>query len=44
MKCTTCSSEYRITLIQGKPYCFQCEADASMERYGIVRPIKERSA
>jgi hypothetical protein len=44
MKCFTCGSEYRITLIKGKPYCFQCEADASLVAFGLVRPIKERTS
>ena len=44
MKCYTCNSEFRITFIQGKPYCFRCEADASLQAYGVVRRIKERTA
>jgi hypothetical protein len=44
MKCFTCGSELRLTIVKGKTYCFRCEADASMEQYGIVRTIKERTA
>jgi hypothetical protein len=44
MKCYLCGSEFRITFIQGKPYCFKCEADASLEAYGLVRQVKERTA
>jgi hypothetical protein len=44
MKCFTCGSELRLTVVQGKTYCFRCEADASMAQYGLVRPIKERTA
>ena len=44
MKCYTCGSELRLTMIKGKTYCFRCEVDASMEQYGIVRQTKERSA
>jgi hypothetical protein len=44
MKCFTCGSELRLTVINGKTYCFRCEADASMEQYGIIRPIKGRTA
>ena len=44
MKCFNCGSEFRITFIQGKPYCFKCEADASLQAYGVVRQIKERTA
>jgi hypothetical protein len=35
MKCYTCGSEYRITMVKGKAYCFQCEVDVSMEQYRI---------
>ena len=44
MKCYTCGSEYRITLVKGKPYCFACEADVSMVQYGIVRQFEKRTA
>jgi len=44
MKCYTCGSEFRITIVSGKPYCFICEADASMEKYGLLRRVKERTA
>ena len=44
MKCYTCGSEYRITIVKGKAYCFQCEVDVSMEQYGLVRAIKEKRA
>jgi len=44
MKCYLCGSEFRITFIQGKPYCFKCEADASLQAYGLVRQVKERTA
>jgi ribosomal protein L37AE/L43A len=37
MKCYTCGSELRITLVKGKPYCFRCEADASLVAYGVIR-------
>jgi len=41
MKCYNCGSEYRLTLIKGKFYCFGCEADASLEAVGLVRPINK---
>ena len=44
MKCFTCGSELRLTMVKEKTYCFRCEADASMEQYGIVRQLKERTA
>ena len=44
MKCYRCGSEYRITMVKGKAYCFQCEVDVSMEQYGLVRAIKEKRA
>jgi len=44
MKFFTCGSELRLTIVKGKTYCFRCEADASMEQYGVVRQIKERTA
>jgi hypothetical protein len=44
MKCLICGGEYRLTMIKGKTYCFKCEIDVSMEQYGIVRQIKERTA
>ena len=44
MKCYLCGNEFRITFIQGKPYCFKCEADASLQAYGLVRQVKERTA
>jgi hypothetical protein len=40
MKCYTCGSEFRISFVKGKPYCFQCEVDASLVAYGIIRPDK----
>jgi hypothetical protein len=42
MKCYTCGSEFRITFIKDKPYCFRCEADASLVAVGLIRPVKER--
>jgi predicted Zn-ribbon and HTH transcriptional regulator len=42
MKCSKCGSEFRITMVKGKFYCFECEADASLEAVGLIRPIKER--
>ena len=42
MKCYKCGREYRLTLIKGKFYCFDCEADASLEAVGLIRPIKDR--
>lgn len=44
MKCFTCGSPVRLTMVAGKIYCFRCEANASMEQYGLVRQIKERTA
>jgi len=44
MKCYLCGSEFRITFIQGKPYCFKCEVDVSLQAYGLVRQVKERTA
>ena len=44
MKCFTCGSELRLTVIKGKTYCFRCEADASLQAFGVIRPIKERTA
>jgi len=44
MKCFTCGSELRLTMIKGKTYCFKCEADASLQAYGVIRQIKERTA
>lgn len=40
MKCYTCGSEFRITFVKGKPYCFRCEPDASAIAYGIIQKIK----
>jgi hypothetical protein len=37
MKCYMCGSEFRITFVKGKPYCFQCEGDASLVAYGVIR-------
>ena len=42
MKCSKCGSEFRITVVKGEFYCFECELDASLEAYGIVTPIKRR--
>lgn len=42
MKCYQCGSEFRLTIIKGKFYCFACEADASLEAVGLIRPIKEK--
>jgi len=44
MKCSSCGSQYRITFVKGRPYCFQCEVDASFEAYGLVRPIRKERA
>ena len=44
MKCFTCGSELRLTMVKGKTYCFRCEADASLQAFGVVRRIKERTA
>ena len=44
MKCCMCGSELRLTMIKGKTYCFRCEADASLQAYGVVRQIKGRTA
>lgn len=44
MKCYVCGSEYRITIVKDKAYCFKCESDFALEQYGLVRAIKGRSA
>lgn len=40
MKCYSCGSEFRITFVQGKPYCFRCEVDASLVAHGIIQLTK----
>ena len=44
MKCFMCGSEYRITIIKDKAYCFRCESDYALEQYRIVRPIKREAS
>jgi hypothetical protein len=44
MKCYTCGSEYRITLVKGKHIVFNARLMSSMEQYGLVRAIKEKRA
>jgi hypothetical protein len=42
MKCYKCGSEFRLTMVGGRAYCFECEADISLEQYGVVRQIREK--
>jgi len=44
MKCFMCGSEYRITIIKDKAYCFRCESDYALEQYRIVRPMKRKAS
>lgn len=41
MKCIMCGGEFRITMIKNEPYCFRCEADASLEAFGVIRRIRK---
>lgn len=42
MKCYTCGLKFRISFVKGKPYCFRCEADASLVAFGLIRLEKEK--
>ena len=42
MKCSKCGSQFRITIVKGEFYCFECELDASLEAYGLIKPIKRK--
>ena len=44
MRCCLCGSEFRITLINNEPYCFRCEADASLEAFGVIRRIRKEAS
>jgi DNA-directed RNA polymerase subunit RPC12/RpoP len=39
-KCSNCGGEYRLTILNGKFICLSCEADVSLENYGVVTPIE----
>jgi len=40
MKCCECGSQFRITIVKGKPYCFECEENASLVAVGLIRVVK----
>jgi hypothetical protein len=42
MKCYLCGTQFRLTMVGGRTYCFECESDISLEVYGVVRSINDR--